>query len=269
MAGLTEVPRVSAGDARAGIPLLRKHGVVVVSGAFDPETIDRVRAGIMARHTEFAEPCSLIDYQNNGEGRFIAPVVVDRALWDSGVLGSTVLAEVAGGVLGEDWVVDALGLTMALPGCAAQKMHRDGTSLYPESPLAAMLPAFALTVMIPLVDVHEGEGTTAFRLGTNHYDPAREDADAVSTPLARGDLIVWDFETLHAGDAHGGSSPRPMLYLTLCRPFWTDTGNFGGSARAKLLVDADVVPHLDRRYARAASGRWAHDGLGAEVIAKY
>ena len=37
---------------------------------------------------------------------------------------------------------------------------------------------------------------------------------------------------------------------------------------AKLLVDPEVIPHLDRRYARAASGRWAHDGLGAEVIAK-
>lgn len=268
MAGLTGVPRVSADEVEAGVAALRRDGVVAIMGAFSPRQIDAVLDAVMARHPEFADPTRLTDYQNNGERRFIAPIVLSRAVWDTGLLQHSGLAGLAAGALGDDWVVDALGLTMALPGCAAQKMHRDGTSLYPETPLSAMLPAFALTVMIPLVDVRKGNGTTAFRLGTNHYNPAREEADSVSTPLARGDFIVWDFETLHAGEAHDGSSPRPMLYLTLCRPFWTDMANFGGSARAKLLVDEDVIPLLDHRYARAARGRWAHDGLGAAVIAK-
>jgi hypothetical protein len=39
--------------------------------------------------------------------------------------------------------------------------------------------------------------------------------------------------------------------------------NYGGSARTRLLVDEDVVPLLDRRFARASGGgRYAHTGLG-------
>jgi hypothetical protein len=275
MAGVTspadpavgQVPRVTAENAAEGGAALRRLGAVVIDGAFDPATIDALRASVMARQPEFADRSLLTDWKDNGDGRFIAPVLIDRAIYDSGVLGSPALAAIAAAALGDDWVVDAFGVTMAYAGCPAQRVHRDGFSIYPETPLSAMLPAFALTVMIPLVDVNADGGVTSFRLGSNHYDERLEKAELVSTTLERGSLIAWDFEVLHRGEANTSQIDRPMLYFTLCRPFWTDMANFGGAARVRLIVAEDVVPLLDRRYARAAEGAWAHLGIG-ERLAK-
>ncbi|MEO7864665.1 MAG: phytanoyl-CoA dioxygenase family protein [Sphingomicrobium sp.] len=157
-----------------------------------------------------------------------------------------------------------MSVLMALPGCPAQTLHRDGSSLYPELPIKALLPAYALTVMIPLIDVVKDGGTIAFRLGTHRYIEDLEQSVPVSATLARGSFIVWNFEVIHGGEANRRDQPRPMLYMTLCRPFWTDMKNFGGTSRVRLAVDGDVIPLLNRRFARAADGgTWAHTGLGA------
>ena len=161
------------------------------------------------------------------------------------------------------WVVDGFGMLMAFPGCAEQHRHRDGGSLFPETPLSAILPAYALTVLIPLIDVGQDNGQTAFLPGTHRYPPGSQDLQPVAMPLPRGSCIVWNFETMHWGLPNRSDQPRPALYITLCRPFWTDMKNFGGTARTKLLVDEDVVPLLDRRFARASGGgKWVHAGLG-------
>ena len=266
MENVETVPRVSAIDHEGAIFALLKFGVVVVDGAFEPDAIDLLRQEVTVRHPEFAHPEELTDFQNNGDQRFIAPVSISRRIFESGILGHRSLDAVARGILGEKWVVDACGLTMALPGCQAQKLHRDGESLYPEFPIKKLLPAYALTVMIPLIDVLKDGGTTAFQLGTHSYKAELDQSVPVSTTLARGSFIVWNFEVMHGGEANRSDQPRPMLYMTLCRPFWTDMTNFGGTSRVRLTVDADVIPLLNRRFARAADGgTWAHTGLG-EVL---
>lgn len=242
---------------------MRRDGVVVLDRILPSTVIDDLRVSVLTRHPEFADKGCLTDHQDNGEGRFIAPVAISRTVWDSGLLTSPALHALARATLGADWVFDAFGMLMAFPGCADQRLHRDGETLFPETALGAILPPFALTVLVPLVDVSEGEGQTAFVPGSHRYPPGAMDGEELATPLSRGSILVWDFEILHRGIGNRGPAPRPALYLTLSRPFWTDMANFGGKARARLVVDPDVVPLLDRRFARAGlSGRWAHEGLG-------
>lgn len=263
MEGVSSIERFAAADVDAANAALRKDGVVAIDGVLSPEAIDALRDSILRRHPEFADKALLTDFQNNGEGRFIAPVAISRAVYDSGVLHLPALMALAEAALGPAWVVDGFGMLMAFPGCAEQHRHRDGTELFPETPLSAILPAFALTVLIPLVDVTHDNGATAFQLGTHRYPPGGTDYEPSSIPLPRGSLVAWNFETVHWGLPNRSDKPRPALYLTLCRPFWTDMTNFGGTARTRLLVDEDVVPLLDRRFARASGGgKWAHAGLG-------
>jgi hypothetical protein len=259
---VSAIARVAAGDGDAATRALRKDGVVVIDGLLSPEAIDDLRESILQRHPEFADKALLTDFQNNGEGRFIAPVAISSTVHASGLLQSPALMALAEGALGPDWVVDGFGMLMAFPGCAEQHRHRDGGSLFPETALSAILPPYALTVLIPLVDVAQDNGQTAFLPGTHRYPLGSDDMDPVSAPLPRGSCIAWNFETIHWGLSNRSDRPRPALYITLCRPFWTDMKNFGGTARTKLLVDEDVVPLLDRRFARASSGSWAHAGLG-------
>jgi hypothetical protein len=260
---MTAIARVAAGDSDAANAALRKDGVVAIDGMLRPEAIDVLRDSVLQRHPEFADKVLLTDFEDNGEGRFIAPVAISRAVYDSGLLALPALTTLAEGALGRDWVVDSFGMLMAFPGCDEQHHHRDGTSLFPETTLSAILPPYALTVLIPLVDVDGDNGATAFQLGTHRYPPGGGQTRPSTAPLPRGSCFVWNYETLHWGLPNRSARPRPALYLTLCRPFWTDMKNFGGTARTKLLVDDDIVPLLDRRFARAsAGGRWAHAGLG-------
>ena len=260
---MTAIARFAANDCAAAGAALRKDGVVALDGLLSKQAIDTLRGSVMRRHPEFADKALLSDFQNNGEGRFIAPVAISREVHDSGVLAMPALMALAEATLGPDWVFEAFGMLMAFPGCTEQGRHRDGAELFPETPLGAVLPAFALTVLIPLVDVGEDNGATAFQLGTHRYPPGGADYPASSVNLPRGSLIAWNYETVHWGLPNRSDQPRPALYITLCRPFWTDMANYGGSARTRLLVDEDVVPLLDRRFARASGGgRYAHTGLG-------
>jgi len=261
---VSPIPHVGAANPAEGLTALRLHGVVAIDGAIAGERIDSLRDAVMTRHPEFADKGRLTDFQDNGEGRFIAPVAISRAVVDSGLLRHPALVALAAGALGEDWVVDAFGMLMAFPGCCEQKPHRDGEALFPDAPLGAILPPFALTVLFPLVDVEADNGATAFLPGTHRYDAKLAAAGPSTTSVKRGSFLVWDFETLHWGLPNASDHARPALYFTLCRPFWMDTANFGGSSRVRLAVDDDVVPLLDRRFARATAGggKWAHAGLG-------
>jgi hypothetical protein len=260
---VTSIARFAGDECAEASAALRKDGVVVLDGLLSADAIDSLRESVMRRHPEFADKALLTDFQNNGAGRFIAPVAISREIYDSGVLALPALMALADAALGPDWVVEAFGMLMAFPGCTQQGRHRDGAELFPETPLGAVLPAFALTVLIPLVDVGEDNGATAFQLGTQRYPLGGADFPAATANLLRGSLLVWNYETMHWGLPNRGDRPRPALYVTLCRPFWTDMANYGGSARTRLLVDEDVVPLLDRRFARASGGgRYAHTGLG-------
>lgn len=259
---MSSIARFAGENRAAASTALRKDGVVVLDQLLSVETIDSLRASVMQRHPEFADKALLTDFQDNGEGRFISAVAISRAVHDSGVLHLPALMALSESALGPAWVVDGFGMLMAFPGCTEQHHHRDGTELFPETKLGAILPPFALTVLIPLVDVDGDNGATAFQPGTHRYPPGEADIEPATAALPRGSLIAWNFETLHWGLPNRSDRPRPALYLTLCRPFWTDMTNFGGTARTRLLVDEDVVPLLDRRFYRASSGKWAHAGLG-------
>lgn len=263
MEGLSTLAHIAANNPSDAAAALARDGVVAIDGLVPPSVIDDLRAHILARHPEFADKALLSDFQDNGSGRFISRIIIDDALIDSGLLIHPALDALACAALGEDWVIEAVGMLMAFPGCAEQKPHRDGGPLFPQTPLGAILPAYALSIIIPLVDVAANGGTTAFRPGSHGYARGGEGDEPVTTELARGGALVWNFETIHWGVANTGERARPALYLTLCRPFWTDACNFGGTMRIRLQVEDAVVPRLDRRFARAAgSGRWAHDGLG-------
>lgn len=255
MEGVTRIPRFEAKASGEAIPALRQTGVAIIDDLATADAIDRLRDAIMARHPEFVSKHLLRDFQDNGAGRFVAPVAITRAVHDSGALTSAALRTVADRALGPDWVFEAVGLLMAFPGCTRQRPHRDGTALFPETPLGAILPAYALTVVIPLVDVDASNGATAFQPGTHRLADAAPEGDSITADLPRGSCILWNYLTVHWGEPNHSQHSRPALYATICRPFWTDTANFGDTMHTRLLVDDGVLPLLDRRFARAPGYR--------------
>jgi ectoine hydroxylase-related dioxygenase (phytanoyl-CoA dioxygenase family) len=127
-----------------------------------------------------------------------------------------------------DFVLDACGVVCSLPGASMQHIHQDGGDIFPQAELNRMLPAIAVTVAIPLLEMNDVHGTTALWLGSHRKGRS---VNVVQEPgeepvVQEGSCMLWDYRLQHAGTSNRSSVPRPLLYMTYCRPWFTDHKNY-------------------------------------------
>ena len=152
--------------------------------------------------------------------------------------------------LGEDAVLRRRGLVVGLPGAEDQKYHADAPRVPPEvwaehESTAAVQPAHSLVVFLPLSDLNEENGPTAFLPGSHQRwtsDALEAEADAPGSSSAgapaildvdAGDAVIFDSRTQHAGGANRSQRTRPILYLVFARPW------FDEAMHRRLVVGGD------------------------------
>jgi len=132
----------------------------------------------------------------------------------------------------------------ALPGAEDQPIHLDHPPLFEAAPhLTNSIPPYAVTMVVPLVDIDEQTGTTAIWEGShkksddqNSEDRFRllsrlmqePDYSMAARPLPRqGDVYLMDYRVIHGGLANRSQIDRPILYVVYSRPWFRDGFNFG------------------------------------------
>jgi ectoine hydroxylase-related dioxygenase (phytanoyl-CoA dioxygenase family) len=181
------------------------------------------------------------------EGAFARPEVYAHPT----VLGLMAVA------LEQDFVLESFGLVVSFPGAPEQHMHRDGPFLFAGA-LSSLLPAHAVTVAIPLVDMTAERGTTRLYPGSHRPTHWKDTSVSVDPDVAAGGCIAWDYRTLHGGTENRSDRCRPLLYLTYSKPWWRDVENFApewnqgrpSPARARLILGSELWSGLpaDRRF---------------------
>lgn len=250
-------PRVSfSGPDRAAavagaVATLQREGVVVLDDLVPPELIAQCRGEIEAAYPDLA----VVNRERNYgpyEGRHCMPMRVEGALADRAIFVPRGVEDIAEPLLGESFMVDSLGLLVAIPGAPDQIGHPDGT-LYSEQ-LDRLLPPFALALAMPLVRMDETSGRTAFWRGS-HRKPAASEAHDYAPVVEPGSAILWDFRTRHCGLANHGEHPRPVIFTVLSREWWVEIQPPEATAYEKFLVARDVhaglKPRLRQRIRRA------------------
>ena len=245
MSSLRSAP---ARDTESAASILREDGVVRLDEVWTRDTLIAARDMVFAGHPEFADPGKLTDVLRNGEGRFIAPVTLGPGLLDLGLLDNAAVEALLESALGPAWVHEAFGMMMAHSGCPDQHVHRDTDPLFPETGVDPLLPPTVLTIAIPLVEIGEANGRTAFYPGS-HRTGSRDGISPASIDVRLGSALVWDFRTIHYGCANTSNEDRPLLYFTSCRPFWFDHKNFRTGNR-RLIAEAEVLDSLGPRFVR-------------------
>lgn len=239
----------------------RRDGYLAIADVFPPRRIAELLAHLKREYPASVGAAPPDDHFKVGNRRFITPIRF-AAPFDCGdIAGHPLLGGLLNGILGAGWVFEAFGVTCSMPGAEAQHIHRDGGVLFPESGIDKVLPASAVTIMIPLVDMDEVSGSTMFWPGTHRMVLKQgEDAgqvEAVTPVIPAGGLALWDFRVRHGGRPNLGSEPRPLLYFTACRPYWIDHLNFVPGQNAKLVAARDALDSLDAglraRFIRAES----------------
>jgi ectoine hydroxylase-related dioxygenase (phytanoyl-CoA dioxygenase family) len=184
-----------------------------------------------------------------GDRRLLVTIRLEPPFDDPQLFANPFLLPVLSAALDDGFVLGAFGLVCSLPSAPAQHKHHDGGNLFPQSGLNALLPAAAITVGIPLLEMNEVHGTTALWLGS-HRGPVKE--AAIEPVVREGSCMLWDFRLMHGGTPNRSALARPLLYLTYCRPWFMEYMNFNkkNPKQKPLLATKTFLSGLSKQHRR-------------------
>ncbi len=229
-------------DARR---LFMRHGFLQIDGVLAPDFVQSLHDELLRRREAGAG--ATLDV---GDRRSMTSVDLDGVFNDPLLYANPRVYPIVDTLLGGKTSLASVGCVTALPGAAAQHRHQDHPPLFPETTLSAILPCYAITLIVPLVNVGPGAGGTAVWLGSHHdmSGVALRDEDAYVPDARIGSVYLMDYRLTHHGTANTLGRIRPILSLVYARPWFADSVNFRSVERVS-------IP----RAARAAvPDRWRH-----------
>ncbi len=251
------IARFGTDDVPGVVAAIRRDGVAVLDGLWPQQRIAGLHGALAAHYPEYVATGGELpdDHRAVGTNRFLSPIAYAAPFDCADILLHPVLSALCSAMLGDQFVFEAFGVICARPGAEDQGVHSDGGALFPEQKLDAILPPAALAISCPLVAVAADNGGTAFLPGSQRNPTITDGREFVTAALPLGSCQVWDLRILHHGRRYLSSETRPVIYATVCRPFWIDHRNFEPGRNAKLLASRNALAMLDadqrRRFVRA------------------
>jgi Phytanoyl-CoA dioxygenase (PhyH) len=230
----------------------RIDGALVIEDIVDTALIAEARRVVHEAYSQYMDGCKHDDALRVGDRRLIITINLEPPFDDPQLFANPYLLPVLGAALDDGFVLGALGIVCSLASAPAQHRHADGGFLFPRSGIDRLLPASAITVGIPLLEMNEVHGTTALWLGS-HRDASRVPNEVGIEPVVReGSCMLWDFRLSHGGTPNRSALSRPLLYLTYCRPWFLDHLNYGKSnpKQKPLLAKKDFWSGLSEQHQR-------------------
>jgi len=239
----------------------RVDGALIIEDIFDAAIVAEARRQFADSYSRYLDKKQHEDALEVGDRRLMITVDWIPPFDDPQLFANPYLLPVLSAALGDDLVIGAYGIICSLPSAPAQHRHCDGGILFPLSGIDRVLPAAAINVAIPLIEMNEIHGTTTLWPGT-HRDGKKAGAlfdanqaanssdseeGSIAPVISVGSCVLWDFRLIHSKTPNRGTVPRPMLYLTYCRPWFLDHKNFTVKWNPKqkpLQATADFLSRL-------------------------
>ena len=233
----------------------RKSGTLWLQGVFHRDLMQSLSKAFLENYAslnekEYPEIC-----QDVGQGdRNLYTVVLEPPFDHADLYGSAKLFPILKTLLHEQLLIQSFGIVSARPGSKRQPLHVDHIELFEEMPgLGRMLPSYAITVAIPLMDFNDQTGTTAIWPGSHMNYENVPDSDehftfenAILPSLSAGDCMLWDFRTWHCGTPNLTQTERPLIYLSVTRTWFEDRCNYNpASGRYPLLATQRFLSNLN------------------------
>jgi hypothetical protein len=257
--------------ANAARNALVEHGVALLRGVLPVGVVDRLRqefiaqfgpleARPMAERAAAPPPNPVVKV---GDARYEITPRVGGPFADPAVFGNPLMRGFLAPLLGDDMRLSSMTVVVSFPGAAMQHVHRDHSHLFDEEQVSAALPAYAISVAVPLVDADLATGPTGIWPGSHRWPEMRipSPESAAKIPFQRGDCVLMDYRTLHAGLANRSANARPVMYLAYARTWFFDEGNHEGRASLNMSLETyeslpeSVRPLVLRAYSHAMRAR--------------
>jgi hypothetical protein len=213
---------------------MRTEGALLLEGIVNPKLIIDARENFLKKYARYLDgripDGAAVEV---GHRRLMITIDLEPPFDRRELIANPWLFSVLSTAFQGEFVLDAYGVVCSLPAAGRQHIHQDGADLFPQSGLNRLLPLVAVTVAIPLLEMNEINGTTSLFPGSHHDETlsaaALEPGSTVTgeEPLVReGSCILWDYRLRHGGTPNRSTVCRPLLYMTYCRPWFTDHKNY-------------------------------------------
>ncbi len=227
----------------------RADGALLIEDIIDTTLIAKARRAFNQAYSHYLDGSKHEDALSVGDRRLLITIRLEPPFDAPQLFANPCLLPILRAALDDGFVIGAFGIVCSLPLAPAQHKHNDGGNLFPQSGLSGLLPAAAITVGIPLLEMNEVHGTTALWLGS-HRGPVKE--AAIEPVVREGSCMLWDFRLMHGGTPNRSALPRPLLYLTYCRPWFTEYMNFNAKnpKQKPLLATKTFLSGLSKEQKR-------------------
>jgi hypothetical protein len=227
--------QLSVETAEAGYAALIEHGALLLRGVFTPEAVDAMYREYYAQYGEvgaaemgvLAERPAPNPVHWVGESRYEITTRMNGAFADPNLFANPLLTSFLAPLLGDLMRLSGMTVVVSYPGSELQHIHRDHPLLFGDCEESCNLPAYAINVTIPLIDVEPAMGPTGIWLGSQRrFEPSDPEPEAMTVePFLRGDCVLLDYRTLHAGLPNQSNVVRPIAYLVYTKTWFFDEVN--------------------------------------------
>ena len=216
------------------------NGVLQIDNLFDKEFVTQLSQSFYDTYSSYFDCGEYADSLEVGDKRRMITIDVKEQFNDPQLYANPFLFGLMQKVLGNNFILGSYGVVVALPGAEHQHVHRDHPSLFGNELIDAQIPSFAVTAVVPLVDLTEATGSTrVWKQSHNKPRSQREyKLNASDVPyMETGSCYLMDYQLVHGGTANVSEIVRPILYLIYYRPWFREVVNFEKQDRINITPE--------------------------------
>ena len=179
-----------------------------------------------------------------GDRRYMVTIDIKKPFNDPELYANPRVMPILESLLSAHVRIASFGSVVAWPGAEAQPIHLDHPPLFDPNDQSELLPPWAVTLVVPLVEITQDMGPTAIWPGT-HKSPDRLErlqqlmtnpdySDSEKPVTKLGDAYMMDYRVIHGGLPNDSDIVRPILYLVYSRPWFRDGFNFSSQPSVQI-----------------------------------
>lgn len=217
--------------------LYNENGCLLIKNVFKPDFIKTLKSSYIKQYGHYFTDKDHKDALTVGNKRFMITVNLSTPFNTPKLYANPFFFELIKGLLGDSCILNGFGSVTSLPGAEEQHWHHDHPPLFYDTDIDPYLPTYAITVVVPLVDVTKENGTTGMVLKSHRFPRGatpKFEVETIYPEAPAGSCLLFDYNTKHSGQANNSDSIRPILYNIYSRPWFRDCQNYSKQKDMKI-----------------------------------
>ena len=246
------------GKARAALAekMLLEYGTLVLENVFDLPRITEWRDYFYQRYASYFDNRKHDDALRIGDRRFQVTMDIEGPFNTEDFIAHPLVMPLMKSWLDEKFVFGSATAAVSLPGSKEQWIHKDHPRIFSRRSENLITPPAGVSLMTPLVDLHEGVGTTKVKKRSHlvSLEKSRE-LPSLSPYLRAGSCFFMDHRLSHKGEPNESQDVRPIINSLYHRRWFRDSLNF--QDQPPIRVSAQELKRMPENLRRLL--KWTRD----------